>query len=138
MRGSDVNWEGAAYLGVTEQPDLRGPRYDQRENTGRAERRFYSLGYAGSGCGSRSLVCLAGLARQGRVVHVEVEPAVKSRGVSAQRFPGGAEQVLPWLISGSGQAGRGQHTGGRPEGSAGCADGGAGGAECVPQASEVN
>ena len=40
MRGSDVNWEGAAYLGVTEQPDLRGPRYDQRENTGRAERRL--------------------------------------------------------------------------------------------------
>ena len=29
-------------------------------------------------------------------------------------------------------------TGGRPEGSAGCAGGGAGGAECVPQASEVN
>jgi len=41
MRGSDVNWEGAAYLGVTEQPDLRGPRYDQRENTGRAERRIF-------------------------------------------------------------------------------------------------
>ena len=40
MRGSDVNWEGAAYLGVTEQPDLRGPRYVQRENTGRAERRI--------------------------------------------------------------------------------------------------
>jgi hypothetical protein len=43
MRGSDVNWEGAAYLGVTEQPDLRGPRYDQRENTGRAERRLHVL-----------------------------------------------------------------------------------------------
>ena len=60
-----------------------------------------------------------------------------SRAEYPQQFLGGAEQVLPWLISGSGgpaEAG----TGGWPEVSAGCAGGGAGGAECVPQASEVN
>ena len=33
------------------------------------------------------LVYLAVLARPGRVVHVGVEPAVKPRGASAQRFP---------------------------------------------------
>ena len=82
------------------------------------------------------LSILAVLARPGRVAHVEMEPAVKPRGVSSA-VPGAAEQVLPWLISGSGHAGRGQPW--RPAGgSAGCAGGGAGGAERVPQAGEVN
>src|SRR5579859_1073078 len=51
------------------------------------DRRFYSLGSAGSGGGRRSLVYLAVVARPGRVVHGEVEPAVRPRGVSALRFP---------------------------------------------------
>jgi len=36
MRGSDVNWEGAAYLGVTEQPDLRGTARPAPSNCERA------------------------------------------------------------------------------------------------------
>ena len=52
--------------------------------------------------------------------------------------PGDAEQVPQWLISGSGHAGPRPALGGRPEGSAGCAGGGAGCAEGVPQAGEVN
>src|SRR5271167_4437779 len=56
----------------------------------------------------------------------------------AEYPPGGAEQVPQRLISGSGHARAEAGPGGRPEDSAGCAGGGVGGAECVPQAGEVN
>ena len=71
------------------------------------------------------------LARPGRVVHVEVEPAVKPREYPPNGFPGGAEQNRSadiWQRPGRAEA----SLCGRPESSAGYAGGGAGGAECVP------
>jgi hypothetical protein len=53
----------------------------------------------------RSLIYLAVLARPGRVVHVEMKPASRLAEYPLSGFPGGAEQVPPWLISGSGHAG---------------------------------
>ena len=57
---------------------------------------------------------------------------------SPSGFPGGAEQI-PAVADIRQRPCRAEASpGGRPEGSAGCAGGGVGGAECVSQAGEVN